>query len=185
MVHLSALVLPIVLSTLFVFIASSVIHMLLPYHRTNYHQLPDEDKVLGVLRGLNLRPAIYTFPYCTHQTMKSPEVVEKFKQGPVGFMSVMPSGAPKMGKFMGLWTLFCLLVSIFAAYLACHTIASGAPYRRVFRIVGTAAFMGYGFGPMVNSIWKAQPWKMTFMEMFDGLIYACLTAGTFGWLWPR
>jgi hypothetical protein len=30
-----------------------------------------------------------------------------------------------------------------------------------------------------------QPWSMTFKEVIDGLVYGLLTAGTFGWLWPR
>jgi len=71
------------------------------------------------------------------------------------------------------------------AYLACHTIPAGAHYPHVFRIAGTAAFLAYGLGNLSNGIWKGQPWSMTIKESFDGLIYALLTAGTFGWLWPR
>jgi hypothetical protein len=29
------------------------------------------------------------------------------------------------------------------------------------------------------------PWSIVLKESFDGLIYSLLTAGTFGWLWPR
>jgi hypothetical protein len=28
-------------------------------------------------------------------------------------------------------------------------------------------------------------WSATLKNMFDGLLYALVTAGTFGWLWPR
>jgi len=45
--------------------------------------------------------------------------------------------------------------------------------------------MSYGLGPIVNAIWKGQPWSVTLKEIFDGLVYGLLTAGTFGWLWPR
>jgi hypothetical protein len=90
-----------------------------------------------------------------------------------------------MGKFMGMWFVFCLIVSCLVAYSAAHTVASGAPYRHVFRVAGMAAFLGYGVGPLVNSIWKGQPWGNTIKEVMDGLIYGLLTAGTFGWLWPR
>jgi hypothetical protein len=45
--------------------------------------------------------------------------------------------------------------------------------------------MAYGLGNLSNSIWKGQPWSMTIKEVIDGLVYALLTAGTFGWLWPR
>jgi len=73
----------------------------------------------------------------------------------------------------------------FVAYLTGHTVPLGAHYRGVFRVAGTAAFLAYGVGTLSNGIWKGYPWKMVFLESFDGLIYALLTAGTFGWLWPR
>ena len=45
--------------------------------------------------------------------------------------------------------------------------------------------LAYGVGTLSNGIWKGQPWKIVILEAFDGLIYALLTAGVFGWLWPR
>ena len=62
---------------------------------------------------------------------------------------------------------------------------SGTNYLLVFRMVGATAFMAYGVGQIVNSVWKGQPWSMTIKDLFDGLIYSLLTAGTFGWLWPH
>ena len=183
MVSLSALWLAILLSAVFVFIASSILHMLLPFHRSDYRQLPDEEKVRAVLRGLPR--GLYILPFTNHKEMKSPAMVEKYKQGPVGLLSVAPNGPPMMGKFLGLWFLYCLLISFFTAYLTGHTVAAGMNYRVVFRVAGTAAFMAFGLGPIVNSIWKGQPWSVTVKEVIDGLIYALLTAGTFGWLWPR
>jgi len=185
MVSLSALWLPILLSAVIVFIASSIIHMLLPYHRTNYRQLPDEDKLLAVLRAAGLTRGLYHFPFCTHKEMQSPAAQEKFKQGPVGMLTVFPSGPPNMAKFLGLWFAYCLIIGFFVAYLAGHTIAPGAPYLGVFRVVGTAAFLAYGLGTFSNGIWKGLPWSMVLKESFDGLVYALLTAGTFGWLWPH
>lgn len=183
MAFLGALWLPIVLSAVIVFIASSIIHMVLPYHRSDYRKLPDEDKAREALRGLT--PGLYTMPYCSHQTMKSPEVQEKFRQGPVGMLTVFPSGPPAMGKFMGLWFIYCLIIAFFVAYLAWHTIAPGSNYLVVFRVVGTAAFLAYGVGIISNGIWKGQPWSNVIKEVIDGLIYGLLTAGTFGWLWPK
>lgn len=184
-VALTALWLPIVLSAVIVFVASSIIHMVLPFHKSDYKQLPDEDKVLSALRPLNLQRGLYVFPFCTHQTMKSPEMTAKYKQGPVGFVNIMPSGPPAMPKFLITWFLYCLLIGFFVAYLAAHTLASGVNYLVVFRVVGTAAFLGYGLGAIPNGIWKGQTWSATIKEVVDGLIYALLTAGTFGWLWPR
>ena len=185
MTVLSALWLPIVLSAVIVFVASSIMHMLLPYHRSDYQKLPEEDKVLAALRPVGLKRGLYVFPFCTHKDMKSPEVVAKYNQGPVGMMTIAPNGPPAMPKFLGLWFGYCLLIGFFVAYLAAHTVAHGAHYRHVFRVVGTAAFLAYGLGTISDAIWKGQTWSMTIKEVVDGLIYALLTAGTFGWLWPR
>ena len=185
MVALSSLWLPIVLSAVIVFIASSIIHMVLPYHRGDYTKLPDEDRVLTPLRGVGLKPGLYVFPYCTHKEMKSPAVIEKYKQGPVGLMTIFPSGPPAMPKFLGLWFVYCLIVSFFVAYLTGHTVAPGVRYLAVFRVAGTAAFLAYGIGNIPNAIWRGWPWSNVVKEVVDGLIYGLLTAGTFGWLWPR
>jgi hypothetical protein len=36
-----------------------------------------------------------------------------------------------------------------------------------------------------GSIWAWRRWSTTLKGVFDGLVYALLTAGVFGWLWPR
>jgi len=185
MVSLGALWLPIVLSAVIVFFASSIMHMLLPYHRSDYRPLPEEDRILGALRPANLTRGLYLFPFCTHKDMKSPAVLEKYKQGPVGYMTIFPSGPPVMPKFLAQWFGYCLLINFFVAYLTGHTVPPGTNYLAVFRVAGTAAFLAYGLGHLSNGIWKGQPWSNTIKEVFDGLIYGLLAAGTFGWLWPR
>ncbi len=185
MVPLAALWLPIILSAVIVFVASSIMHMLLTYHHSDYQRLPDEDNLLATLRAAGLKRGIYLFPFCTHKEMKSPAMMEKYNQGPVGIMTVLPSGPPAMPKFLGLWFGYCLVIAFFVAYLTGHTVLAGANYLVVFRVAGTAAFMAYGLGHLSNGIWKGQPWGMTIKEVIDGLIYGLLTAGTFGWLWPR
>ena len=185
MVPLAALWLPILLSAVFVFIASSIMHMVLPYHRSDYGQLPDEDKILATLRAAGLKQGLYVFPYCTHKDMKSPAIAEKQKQGPVGFMTILPSGPPVMPKFLIQWFAYCLVIGFFVAYLTAHTVAPGVNYLVVFRVAGTAAFLGYGLGHLSNGIWKGEPWSVTIKDVIDGLVFGLLTAGTFGWLWPR
>jgi len=185
MISLSALWLPIVLSAVIVFVASSIMHMVLPYHHSDYQRLPEEEKVLGALRGVGLKPGLYHFPHGTMKEMKSPAMVEKFKQGPVGLLTVFPSGPVNLPKYLVQWFLFCLVIGFFVAYLTGRTVTEGASYLKVFRVAGTTAFLGYGLGNLSNSIWKGQPWSNTIKEVFDGLIYGLLTAGTFGWLWPR
>jgi hypothetical protein len=185
MVPLTALLVPILVSAVIVFVASSIIHMVLKYHQSDYRQLPEEEKLLAALRPVGLTPGLYHFPFCTHKDMNSPAMQEKYKQGPVGFLTIYPSVPPAMAKFLGMWFAYCLIIGLFVAYLTGHTVAPGARYLAVFRVAGTAAFLAYSLGPLVNGIWKGQPWSMVFKESFDGLIYSLLTAGTFGWLWPR
>jgi len=115
MVPLSALWLPIVVAAVIVFIASSVMHMLLPYHHSDYRPLPDEDKVRAALRGAGLTRGLYIFPFCSHKDMKSPAMQEKYKEGPVGHLTIFPDGPPVMGKFLGLWFVYCLIVGFFSA----------------------------------------------------------------------
>ena len=185
MTPLSALWLPIVLSAVIVFVASSIIHMLLPYHRSDYQKLPDEEKILPVLRAAGLKRGLYVFPFCTHKEMKSPAIIEKYNQGPVGMMTVLPNGPPAMPKFLGLWFGYCLVISIVVAHLAAYTVYPYPTHRHIVRVVGESAFLAYGLGNLSNSIWKGQTWSVTIKEVIDGLIYALLTAGTFSWLWPR
>src|ERR1700740_944548 len=152
MVPLTALWLPILLSAVIVFVASSIMHMVLPYHRSDYRKLPEEDKGVDALRAAGLTPGpVYSFPHTTHKEMKSPEVVEKFKRGPVGLLTVFPSGPPAMGKFLGLWFVYCLVVGIFVAYLTGRTRMPGTNYLEVFRVAGTTAFMAYGIGEIQDS----------------------------------
>ena len=186
MVPISALWIPILLSAVIVFVASSILHMVLPYHKSDYRKLPEEDKVVDALRAAGVTPGpVYHFPHTTHKEMKSPEVVEKFKRGPIGLLTVIPSGAPAMGKYLGMWFVYCVVVSIVVALVAGSTLSAGTRYLVVFHLTGLAAFLAYGVGQIQDSIWKGQTWGVTFKHVVVGLIYALLTAGTFGWLWPR
>ena len=186
MVPIHALWLPILLSAVIVFIASSIIHMALPTHKSDYRKLPDEAKVLDTLRATGITPGReYRFPYCTPKEMKSPENMEKFKRGPIGLLVIMPNGAMNMGKFLGQWFIYCVVVSIFAAYLTGRTRAPGTEYLEVFRVAGCTAFIGYALAQAQNSIWRGVTWGVTLKHMLDGLIFGLLTGGTFGWLWPR
>lgn len=186
MVPIHALWLPILLSAVIVFVASSIIHMALPVHKSDYRKLPDEAKVLDTLRASGVTPGReYRFPFCTMKEMKSAEGIEKFKRGPVGLLVVMPNGAMNMGKFLGQWFLYCVVVSIFTAYLTGRTRLPGTEYLEVFRVAGCTAFIGYALAQAQNSIWRGVTWGVTLKHMLDGLIFGLLTGGTFGWLWPK
>ncbi len=185
MISLMELWLPIIVSAVFVFIASSIIHMVLKLHMSDYKQLPGEDKIAAAMRDAGVSPGFYSMPYFADmKDMGTPEGMKKVTDGPVGFLSIVPSGPPAMGKFLGLWFAYCLVISACAAYVASRALDPGADYLAVFRFAGTAAFLAYACGEPIAAIWKGQPWGMTIKHMFDGLVYALLTGGVFGWLWP-
>lgn len=184
MVPLASLWLPILLSAVLVFVASSIIHMVLTYHRSDFAKVPSEDAVMDALRGTP--PGDFLTPYAgSPAAMRDPAFVEKRSRGPVAVITVAPSGAPSMGRSLALWFLYCVIVSIFAGYIASRALGPGATYLEVFRFVGATAFAGYALALMQNSIWYSRRWSITLKSMLDGLVYALLTAGTFGWLWPR
>jgi hypothetical protein len=186
MVPISSLWIPILLSAVIVFFASFILHMVLQYHRNEFKKLPNEESVIEAMRSANIQPGFYAFPHhIGPKEMKSPEAIEKFKRGPVGFLTTIPNGPPAMGKNLVLWFSYCILIGIFVAYLTGRTTAPGAEYMSVFRLAGTIAFLGYGIGYILDSIWKGQPWSGTIKHLIDGLIYGLLTAGSFGWLWPK
>jgi hypothetical protein len=186
MIPLTALWLPVLVSAVVVFFASFIMHMVLTYHRSDYRALPDEERVTDAMRKAGVRsgPAYY-FPYFAFKDMKSPPVIERLKRGPVGFLTVLPSGPPRMGKHMVQWFFYCLVLSIFAAYLSGRLLEPGTAFLQVFRVVGTVAFLGYGAAHAQESIWSGRSWAVTLKHLFDSLIYALLTAATFGWLWPK
>jgi hypothetical protein len=185
MTELSALWLPILLGAVFCFVASSIIHMAPLWHKNDYPQLPDEARARAAIGALNVPPGDYMLPRCkSMKEMGSDDFKEKVRQGPNWIITVMPQGESVMARSLFLWFLFQLLVLVFAAYVSGHALAPGAHYHDVFRFIGSTAFMGFALAPLPHSIWYQRSWSTTFKLMFDGLIYACIAAGTFGWLWP-
>lgn len=186
MVPITSLWLPILLSAVIVFVVSSILHMMLPYHRTDFGKVPAEDDVMAALRKAGIAPGDYLLPFGgSPKAMKDPAFVEKMTRGPVAFITVMRSGPPTMGVELTLWFLYSVVVGVFAAYIAGRALQPGSHYLAVFRFAGCTAFLGYAAALWQNSIWYKRAWSSTLKSTFDGLIYALLTAGTFGWLWPR
>jgi hypothetical protein len=186
MVPVISLWLPILLAAVIVFVVSSIIHMLLPYHRTDFGKVPAEDEVMDALHKFDIPPGDYVMP-CpgSPKEMGTPEFIEKTNKGPVAFITVMPSGRQSMGGSLVMWFVYSIIVGIFAAYIAGRALGPGAHYLAVFRFAGCTAFAGYSLALLQNSIWYKRSWSATLKSVFDGLVYALLTAGTFGWLWPN
>jgi hypothetical protein len=186
MVPLSSLWMPVLLSAVLVFLASSVIHMVLAVHKNDLKKVPDEDATQDAFRRLGITPGDYAVPCAgSSHDMKHPAFVERMAKGPVLFMTVLPGGQGFMGTSLALWFAYCIVVSVFGGYIGGRALAPGADYLDVFRFVGTVAFACYAMALPQASIWYKRNWGTTIRSMIDGLIYGSLTAGTFGWLWPR
>jgi Flp pilus assembly protein TadB len=186
MVPIHSLWLPILLSAVTVFLASSIIHMVFRYHSTDYRKLPDEDAVADALRKFNIPAGEYFLPHASSmKEMNSAEHQEKIKRGPGAMLTIWPGGKPSMAKNLVQWFIYSLVVGVFAAYVAGRALQPGAYYLAVFRFAGVTAFASYAIAGWQQSIWWKRSWLTTFKNTFDGLVYALLTAGIFGWLWPR
>lgn len=186
MIALSALWLPILVASVIVFVASSLIHMATPWHKNDFPRLANEEAFRDAVRPLAIPPGDYMIPRPqTREELRAPAFLDKVKAGPVLVMTVLPNGPMSMGKNLVNWFLYSVIVSIFSAYIAGRALGPGADYLQVFRFVGATAFLAYAVALWQMSIWYGRAWSLTLKSTIDGLIYALLTAGTFGWLWPR
>jgi hypothetical protein len=185
MVSIPSLWLPILLSSILVFFASWLLHMLLPHHRKDFASVPAENEVQDALRRFNIPPGDYMIPCAGSPAgMKSAEFQEKFKKGPVVIMTVC-NPSTNMGTSLMQWFVYLLVVGVLTAYVAGRALPAGAPYLEVFRFAGCAAFIAYSIALWQDSIWYKRKWSTTIKNTFDGLLYGMLTAGVFGWLWPK
>ena len=186
MITIASLWLPILLSAVVVFFASSLMHTVLGYHWNDFRAVPNQPAAMDALRGLNLAPGDYAVPKADDmQQMRSPEFKALYARGPVMLMNVSAAGPMSIARNLVQWFVYLAVVGIFCAYIAGRELAAGAPYLTVFRLVGFSAFMGYSLALPQASIWYRRNWRVTIVEMIEGLVYACLTAGVFGWLWPK
>jgi hypothetical protein len=186
MVSLTQLILAIVGSAVAVFVASSLIHMVFKWHNKDIRGFANEEAVRAAIRASNAQPGQYVVPYCADmKDMAKPEVQQKYIEGPIGFMMVMPNAKPTMGPMLGKWFVLSLLVAAVAGYLASRTVPAGASFLAVARVVSLVTFMAYATGSVSYSIWFGKPWASTFKDLLDAFIYGLVTACVFGWLWPR
>ncbi|HYV96039.1 MAG TPA: hypothetical protein VE967_01140 [Gemmatimonadaceae bacterium] len=186
MLGIPALWLPILVSAAFVFIASMIIHMIPGWHQADMSAVPGEDKVMDTLRGLNVQPGEYRFPFGnTTKEMEAPAFVEKMKNGPVGTMTIRPSGELPFGKIMGGWLVYTIVISALAAYVTGIARGPGAPALDVARVGATVTFCCYALALWQNWIWWGKSTRMTVTYSVDGLVFAIVTGLTFAWLWPK
>ncbi|MEO6068752.1 MAG: hypothetical protein ABIQ41_12330 [Gemmatimonadales bacterium] len=183
LVPLGQLWLPILLAAVACHFLGFLMWMVLPHHRSDYKAFPDEGALRNLLKG-KIAPGMYLVPFCTHAEMQSPEMKVKRDEGPVGFMTILPTGMGNMVTMQAKNVLYHAVVSLFVAYIAVVTLAPGTEYLKVFQVTGTAAFLAYGFAWGHQVIWFGRPFKVAMKELCDGLVMALVTAGIFGWRWP-
>lgn len=182
-VALESLWLPIVLSALAVFVVSSLIWAVIGWHNPDWKKLPDEEQARAALRGTP--PGQYSLPHAADGKARQDEAWQaKYREGPAAMLVVLPHGDLGMGKQLGQWIVYTLVISTLIAYVAGTTLAAGAPYIKVFQVVSTVGTLAYAGNAAAGSIWFGHSWGRTVKDIVDGLIYGLLTAGIFGWLWP-
>jgi hypothetical protein len=184
MVTLTQLWLPILLSAVFVFAASAVVHMVLRWHNADYRKLPTEDAVRAAMGGATA-PGQYTLPHCLGpKEMGNPEVQRKFGEGPVAMMWVLPNGMPSMGRMLGQWFLLNVVVALLVGYIAANTLVTGAAAAHVLRVTAAVGFLAYAVGSVSDGIWFGKPWRAVAKDLADALIYGFAGGAAFAWLWP-
>lgn len=184
MVTLTMLWLPILVASVIVFLAASISWMVLPHHKNDYRALPEEDRVRSAL-GDKAAPGQYMFPYAGDRKAMTAEWKAKVERGPTGFLVIRRNPSTKMAPHLVQYFIWILVIEIFTAYLASRALTGSPDYLDVFQIAGTAAILGFAGASVPPAIWFGRPWSVTWKEVVDGIVYGLLSAGVFGWLWPR
>jgi hypothetical protein len=183
MVSLMDLWLPILVAAIVVQIASTIIHMALPFwHNADYGKVDDDRPFVEGSRSL--KAGMYMFPRMEWKTMTEEQKAE-WAKGPSGIMYIRNPAAFSFGKTIFLYFLYCLVSAVFVAYVTGQTLPAGTPYLRVFQVAGAVGTIFWAFGNNISdAIWYGKPWTSAMKYAVDGLIYGCLMGGVFGWLWP-
>jgi hypothetical protein len=186
MVSLTQLWLPILAAAIGGFVASSLIHMVLKWHNSDYKRLPNEEEVRAALKPVATAPAMYFIPHMMdHKEIAKPENSRKFEEGPIGMITILAPGKPKMGPNMVKWLLLNIFVAAVAAYLASKTVPAGASFLAVCRPVSIVAFMSFAVGSLSDAIWFGKSGSTVAKDVMDSVIYAVVMACIFAWLWPH
>ena len=158
MVGLSSLVLPILISAVVVFVASSIIHMVLPYHKSDMRRIPGgkEDDVLETLRRITLPPGDYGAPHPGSMAgMTDPAFVAKMAKGPQVLMTIAPGGSASMGKslLLGLELNYLVAKNKIGTGFACrYSYSNNEKFYAQYSALANAYVLGssFKFGEATN-----------------------------------
>jgi len=182
-VPFSDLWLPILLAGIAVFIVSSLIWAVIQYHNSDWRPLDDENAARTALKGMP--SGQYAIPYAADNRARADESwQQKYREGPVAMITIVAHGNVNMAGKLIQWLVYCLVISVFVAYVAGSTLSAGSDYLKVYQVTSTVAFLAYGGMTGIRKIWFGQPAGSAVKDLVDALVYGLLTAGFFGWLWP-
>ena len=177
--------LPILVTAVLIFIASSLIHMVFKWHNSDYGKLANEDDVRAAIRAGSPPPGQYVLPHCTDmKDMQGEAMQKKFVEGPNAFVTIRKNGLPTMGTALSLWFVYCIVIAAVAGAIALHVYGPNANALRAGHLVGLVSFLAFTGGSIQMGIWMGKPWGSVAKDALDGFIYATVGALTFMWLWP-
>jgi hypothetical protein len=186
MAYLLQVWLPILATAIGVFVASSLIHMVFKWHNSDYRPLSNESDVAAAIRAGAPAPGPYVIPHCPDmKDMASEAVQAKFREGPVGLITLRRSGPPTMGGALGLWFAFTLLVAAISAAIALQVYGLGGDHHTIAHLAALISLLTYAGGSIQQGIWMGKPWRAVAKDLLDALIYAVVTAFAFAALWPE
>jgi hypothetical protein len=184
MVDLASLWLPIIVSAVVIFFASFLAWTVLPHHKTEWKNLPDEDGFFKALADLGVKPGQFMFPHCGGGGgHKDPEFQKKWEAGPWGSVCLWAK-PPNFARNLILVFIFYLVVGLFVGYLGRLALPADPDFRMVFRFTGTAAVMAYTLGSIPHSIFFGATAHSFWSNLIDGIVYGLLTGVVFALLWP-
>ena len=182
---LAALWLPILLSAVVVFVISSLVHMVFKYHASDYGTVANEEAIRAAVNTNPPAPGRYVIPHCKDmKDMSSPEMLKKYQEGPVMHFTILPKGMPNMGKYLGLWFVWSLVIAAVAGWLTAKVYGVGVPPLGAAKFFAVVTFIAHGFGTITESIWVGRPWSSSAKYVLDAALYAVGSGAVVYWLWP-
>ena len=184
--ELAGLWIPIVVSALAVLGASCVVHVFIAQRLRNWKTLPEEDATVEHLQKSGTAPGFYVFPrrYSRASNGSEEAYVHRMESGPWGSVNVR-ARQPSMGRSLVQSLTFCLVTSVFVAYLGTLALSPGDDFSRVFQVIGTAGILAYAFGGIPNAIWLGMDFRSAVLDVVDGTLCGLITGAVFGMLWPN
>ncbi|MHA7813545.1 MAG: hypothetical protein ACX94C_09150 [Phycisphaerales bacterium] len=183
-VALTELWLPIIVATVCVFVASSIIWMALPHHKKDIRFMPNEEEFTSAISKMDIEPGLYMFPNCQDaKDMKSDAFKAKWKAGPWGVITLQPS-QPNFPLNLTKTFLSYLVITVLVAYIAAASTSRGADALAVFQVAGAAGILGHCMGGLANDFFLGKPTRFVITGLIDGVVFALITAGIIALMWP-